>query len=126
MIFEKIEKLAKQRKISLAKLMRGVDISEGSYYNMRNRNDITVETLKKFEAFFSVPITYFFVPDDSPLPLSGVQDKVEVGEKARDLPVEVGKVDYATQLIARLENDLKKAEEREAYLMRQNQVLMEK
>lgn len=65
-IFRKIGELAKKRGISVSKAMRGIDISESSYYSMKERNNISVETLEKIALFFEVPITYFFIDGDLP------------------------------------------------------------
>jgi DNA-binding Xre family transcriptional regulator len=62
-VFDKIQRLAERRGISMRKLILAVGLSQPGYYKMQKANDIKFSTLEKILNFLRVPIEDFFNKD---------------------------------------------------------------
>jgi hypothetical protein len=86
-VFQKIEFLAKKKEGSVSKALRSVDIGSSTWHNMKQRSNMTLETLEKFAMFFGVDIGFFFTDNESTLPAVEV-GKEQAGKTGIDLPAD--------------------------------------
>lgn len=61
-MFDKIEKLCKEKNVSISKLEKTCNLGNGTIRNWKNSTP-SVENLKKVADYFQVPVTYFLEND---------------------------------------------------------------
>jgi len=106
MIYNKIEELRKQKKVSQEKLASIIDMTRNGLNLAMKNDDFKASTLKKLSDFFNVPVGYFFDEDGQEQARIGVGGRADGAGECVDCKVKDEK-------IAELQALLEKAEERE-------------
>ena len=65
-VYDKIEELAKKRKLSIRKLCNKAEITDSAYHNGKENFALKVKTIIKFADILQVSPAYFFEEDGKP------------------------------------------------------------
>lgn len=106
-VFDKIQRLAERRGISMRKLITAVGLSQPGYYKMQKANDIKFSTLEKILNFLRVPIHDFFNKDimelmnesSAPKTMSSIKDKDLNGTEAMLIEKDLKMIENVIQSI---------------------------
>jgi len=110
LVYNKIEELAKKRKISIRKLCDKAEITDSAYHNGKGNFALKVKTIMKFADILKVSPAYFF-EDNGDTEYQQAKDKPGDSEKTERVGLE-REAELLKELIREKDKRLKLLEEK--------------